>query len=89
MATFESADSKEEMEAATLPPFLINKHTAYIKTISSDKVSFEFTASQHFRMSGVYWGLTALCLLGKKLSEEMDVDEITSWVMECQHENGG
>jgi hypothetical protein len=59
------------------------------RTISNDKASFEFTVSQHFRMSGVYWGLTALSLLGKNLSEEIDVDAISSWIMECQHENGG
>ena len=39
--------------------------------------------------SGVYWGLTALSLLGKNLADEMDVEEISSWVMECQHVNGG
>lgn len=85
MASFEADTSREDK----VPPFLLEKHAAYIKTISNDKVSFEFTVSQHFRMSGVYWGLTALSLLGKNLAEEIDVDEISSWVMECQHDCGG
>lgn len=83
MASFESRSVED------IPPFLLEKHVAYIKAISNDKSSFEFTVSQHFRMSGVYWGLTALALLGKNLSEEVDAEEISSWVMECQHENGG
>jgi geranylgeranyl transferase type-2 subunit beta len=85
MASFEESGSTEEK----VPPFMLEKHAAYIKTISNDKASFEFTVSQHFRMSGVYWGLTALSLLGKNLADEIDVDEISSWVMDCQHENGG
>ena len=38
-------------------------------------------------MSGVYWGLTAMCLVGHL--EDMDEDEIVSWVLQSQHENGG
>mmetsp|Transcript_6241 Transcript_6241/g.10194 ORF Transcript_6241/g.10194 Transcript_6241/m.10194 type:complete len:363 (+) Transcript_6241:95-1183(+) len=85
MASFDAGKS----DAESVPPFLLEKHAAYIKTISNDKVSFEFTVSQHFRMSGVYWGLTALSLLGKNLADEINVDEISAWVMECQHECGG
>ncbi|CAE7763952.1 RABGGTB, partial [Symbiodinium microadriaticum] len=40
-------------------------------------------------MSGVYWGLTAMSLLGKDLRETMDIDQIVNWVMECKHESGG
>jgi geranylgeranyl transferase type-2 subunit beta len=85
MASVEANASQEK----AVPPFLLEKHAAYIKTISNDKASFEFTVSQHFRMSGVYWGLTALRLCGKNLADEIDVDEISSWVMECQHDSGG
>lgn len=70
-------------------PFLLEKHVAYISTISADRESFEYVASQHFRMSGIYWGITAMSLLGKDLNETMNVGEIISWVMECQHESGG
>jgi geranylgeranyl transferase type-2 subunit beta len=37
-------------------------------------------------MNGAYWGLTTLDLLGKL--DTVDVDEVVSWVMECQHESG-
>ena len=37
-------------------------------------------------MNGAYWGLTTLDLLSKL--DTVDVDEVVSWVMECQHESG-
>lgn len=68
--------------------FYKEKHINYIKKISNDKESFEFTASQHFRMSGVYWGMTALSLLQEK-PDNLFINEIIEWVMSCQHNNGG
>jgi geranylgeranyl transferase type-2 subunit beta len=70
-------------------PFLLEKHAAYIKAISNDTKSFEYSASQHFRMSGVYWGLTAMTLLGKNINVEMNTSDLIVWVLRCQHSNGG
>lgn len=52
-----------------------------------NKESFEFHATEHFRMSGVYWGLTAMHLLGRL--DVMDKDTILAWVLSCQREDGG
>lgn len=38
-------------------------------------------------MSGVYWGLTALYLVGHL--EDMDGEEIINWVLASQHADGG
>lgn len=38
-------------------------------------------------MSGMYWGLTAMHLLGRL--HEMDEDAIVAWVLRCQHTGGG
>lgn len=38
-------------------------------------------------MSGMYWGLTAMYLLGRL--EEMDQIAIIDWVLRCQHATGG
>jgi geranylgeranyl transferase type-2 subunit beta len=70
-------------------PFLLEKHVTYIKEISKDTQSFEFAASQHFRMSGIYWGLTSLVLLGRDINTEMDTTELKAWVLRCQHPIGG
>ncbi|GFH29111.1 geranylgeranyl transferase type-2 subunit beta, partial [Haematococcus lacustris] len=69
---------------------LVDKHAEYIRSFSkiwenTDKI--EFVATEHFWMSGMYWGLTAMSLLGKL--EDMDEAAITSWVLSCQHECGG
>lgn len=38
-------------------------------------------------MSGVYWGATALYLLGQ--GNRLQKDEIVEWVMSCQKPDGG
>lgn len=75
----------------------------YIRKISSDTVSFEYLVTQHLRMSGVYWGLTALSILGSGLedSDHQIVSESSSlnvsttdktiidWIMSCQDSESG
>lgn len=53
---------------------------------SQRKDDFVSVVMEHLRMNGAYWGLTTLDLLGKLYT--VDVDEVVSWVMECQHESG-
>ncbi len=50
--------------------------------VSQQTDTFEFYATEHFRLSGVYWGLTAMALLGRL--HEMDGDAIVAWVLSCQ-----
>ena len=69
--------------------FLESKHAEYILKISKDTDSFEYVVSQHLRMSGIYWGLTAMCLLGRDIKSEMDTDNLVQWVLKCQNEDGG
>ena len=38
-------------------------------------------------MSGVYWGLTALHLLGR--ADALPADELVAWVLACQRPGGG
>lgn len=75
--------------AAFLPEFLEEKHVSYVKKISTDKESFEFVVTQHLRMSGVYWGLTALSLLGIDIDKELNGPEIVEWVSSCQDKELG
>jgi geranylgeranyl transferase type-2 subunit beta len=69
--------------------FHLEKHIQYIKKISKETDSFEYAVSQHLRMSGVYWGLCAISLLGVDLVEEMNATEIVDWVLRCQQPDGG
>ena len=43
--------------------------------------------TEYLRMSGMYWGLTTMALLGKL--ELMNKDEILEFVKSCQHDCGG
>lgn len=43
--------------------------------------------TEHLRLNGVYWGLTALHLLGHP--DGLPRDETIDFVLSCQHENGG
>jgi len=63
--------------------FIRDKHIEYIRKISNDTESFEYLASQHLRMSGVYWGLTSLVLLGVDISKESFNTNIVEWVLSC------
>lgn len=64
--------------------FYNNKHIHYIRKISADTESFEYLVSQHLRMSGVYWGLTAMSLLGIDLKKEPSYVGMVEWIMSCQ-----
>ena len=43
--------------------------------------------TEHLRLNGVYWGLTALHLLGHP--EGLPRDATIDFVLSCQHESGG
>ena len=51
------------------------------------KDELEYWWTEHLRLNGVYWGVTALHLLGRP--EALPKDETIQFVMSCQHENGG
>ena len=52
---------------------------------SKDELSYHLTA--HLRMNAVYWGLTALCIMGHK--DALDRDEMVDFVMSCWDEEAG
>lgn len=51
------------------------------------KDELEYWLTEHLRLNGVYWGLTALHLLGHP--EALPRDETIAFVLSCQHDNGG
>ncbi|MCO5557715.1 hypothetical protein L7F22_011286 [Adiantum nelumboides] len=63
----------------------IAKHVEYIKSLDKKK-DFEAVLTEHLRMSGAYWGLTSMDLMGHLA--EMDKEAIISWLLRCQHESG-
>ncbi len=41
----------------------------------------------HLRLNAVYWGLTALCIMGRK--DALDREELIEFVMSCWDEDSG
>ncbi len=61
-------------------------HTLFV-TYAQTTDRLEHVATEHFWMSGMYWGLTAMHLMGRL--HEVDGDAIVRWILTCQHEDGG
>ncbi|KAF7513693.1 hypothetical protein GJ744_007744 [Endocarpon pusillum] len=69
-------------------PYLVTeKHVNYIKSLDTRKDELEYWLTEHLRLNGVYWGLTALHLLGQP--DALPREDIIKYVMSCQSENGG
>ncbi|XP_022912159.1 geranylgeranyl transferase type-2 subunit beta [Onthophagus taurus] len=67
---------------------LINKHIEFIKKYGQDEDQYEYAITDYLRMSGMYWGLTAIELVSKTGKSEQD--EVISFVQKCQDvESGG
>jgi geranylgeranyl transferase type-2 subunit beta len=62
-------------------------HVKYIQSLDTRKDSYDYWLTEHLRLNGLYWGLTALSLLGHP--EALPRDEVVSFVLSCQHDNGG
>ncbi|KAF2435207.1 geranylgerany transferase type II beta subunit [Tothia fuscella] len=74
----------------TLPEELhlyIDKHVHYIQTLDTRKDEYEYWLTEHLRLNGLYWGLTALHLLGRP--DVLKREEVLDFVFSCMHEDGG
>ncbi|KAJ1972469.1 Rab geranylgeranyltransferase [Dimargaris xerosporica] len=67
----------------TTTPFLRDLHIEYIRELDEKKSSLDYWYSEHLRLSGVYWGLTALELMGQP--DALDRDAVIAYVKSCQH----
>jgi prenyltransferase beta subunit len=65
------------------------KHTAINSRTDplQRKDELEYWLTEHLRLNGLYWGLTALHLLGHP--DALPRSELLDFVFSCLHENGG
>lgn len=108
--TEQSTDEKQDIiqphhdSTLVLPPFVRSRHTSYIQTLAielSQPTSYEGAVTEHLRMSGIYWSLTALHILlpdAAAVDALMGVTTATTssntmplmdWVWTCYHETEG
>ncbi|KAF5347764.1 hypothetical protein D9756_010334 [Leucocoprinus leucothites] len=73
--------------AATTATLNIPLHVQYIQNLgkSSDELIYHLTS--HLRLNAIYWGLTALCLMGHK--DALDREEMIEFVMSCWDDEAG
>ncbi|KAL9597404.1 MAG: hypothetical protein Q9219_005157 [cf. Caloplaca sp. 3 TL-2023] len=66
---------------------VVEKHVQYIQGLDKRKDELEYWLTEHLRLNGVYWGLTALHLL--RYPDALPRAETVEFVLSCQHANGG
>ncbi|KAF4835536.1 Geranylgeranyl transferase type-2 subunit beta [Colletotrichum tropicale] len=62
-------------------------HVKYIQSLDTRKDEYDYWLTEHLRLNGLYWGLTALHLLGHP--NALPRAETIDFVLSCQHESGG
>lgn len=75
------------VDSAQSPELAVEAHVRYIQSLDSKKDELDYWLTEHLRLNGVYWGLTALHLLGRP--EALPRQETIDFVLSCQHDNGG
>ncbi|KAI6247116.1 Geranylgeranyl transferase type-2 subunit beta [Erysiphe necator] len=66
---------------------VIEPHVKYIQSLNSRKDELEYWLTEHLRLNGLYWGLTALHLLQRP--DALPRQETISFVLSCLTERGG
>ncbi|KAJ1719003.1 Rab geranylgeranyltransferase [Coemansia erecta] len=79
--------SAAEQSSSNTDTLLIEKHVEYIKSLDKRHDEIEYWLTEHLRISGIYWSLTALHLL--KRPTELPRDSIIQYVLSCQNADGG
>ncbi|KAI1415822.1 geranylgerany transferase type II beta subunit [Hypoxylon sp. FL1857] len=62
-------------------------HVKYIQSLDTKKDEYEYWLTEHLRLNGLYWGLTALHLL--QHPDALPRDKAIDFVLSCQHDSGG
>ncbi|EMC91461.1 hypothetical protein BAUCODRAFT_329474 [Baudoinia panamericana UAMH 10762] len=66
---------------------VVDKHVAYIQSLDTRKDELEYHLTEHLRIGGIYWGLTALHLLGHP--DALPREGLIDYVLSCLCESGG
>ncbi|KAK5173602.1 Rab geranylgeranyltransferase [Saxophila tyrrhenica] len=66
---------------------VVDKHVSYIQSLDTRRDELEYHLTEHLRISGIYWGLTALHLLHHPSA--LPREGIVAFVLSCLHPNDG
>ncbi|KAJ0176982.1 hypothetical protein K1T71_006991 [Dendrolimus kikuchii] len=66
---------------------LLQKHSDYLASYGLNKDDYEYCMTEYLRMSGIYWSLTAMELMGQ--SHRMPKEDIIEFITSCQDSESG
>ncbi|KAF5319727.1 hypothetical protein D9619_008824 [Psilocybe cf. subviscida] len=66
---------------------LVDLHVSYIQKLGQNKDDLAYHLTSHLRLNAVYWGYTALCVMGRP--DALDRDETIQFVMSCWDDEAG
>ncbi|KAL1760635.1 terpenoid cyclases/protein prenyltransferase alpha-alpha toroid [Schizophyllum commune] len=72
---------------ATPQPLLTDLHVKYIQRLGKSKDDLAYHLTAHLRLNAIYWGLTALFVMGRP--DALDRDELIEFVLSCWDEEAG
>jgi len=62
-------------------------HVKYIQSLGKNKDDLTYHMTAHLRMNAIYWGLTALCIMGHR--DALDREEMIEFVTSCWDDEAG
>ncbi|KAL1923409.1 uncharacterized protein VTP21DRAFT_8389 [Calcarisporiella thermophila] len=65
----------------------IDLHVKYIQSLDTKHDDLEYWLTEHLRLGGIYWGLTALDLMNH--IDALDRNKVIEYVKACQQPDGG
>ncbi|KAI5961858.1 BET2 [Candida pseudojiufengensis] len=71
-----------------VPPFVKDKHIHFIIEQESNR-SYEYWLSEHLRMNGLYWGITALITMKTLNNTTLPQQKVIEYVMSCWDSESG
>ena len=80
-------DQNEDQNEGEGQVLCTEKHAQYIVSFHEDKCAYEYVASEYLRLSGMYWGTTALWLL--KREDMLNREQVVAQVLACRNESDG
>ncbi|KAL5085478.1 hypothetical protein Trisim1_010474 [Trichoderma cf. simile WF8] len=77
----EATGDSEGLKLAT------DAHVKYVLSLDTKTDELDYWMTEHLRLNGAYWGLSALHFLSRP--EALPRKDTIDFVLSCQHENGG
>ncbi|CAB3359034.1 Hypothetical predicted protein [Cloeon dipterum] len=71
-----------DLNSVIAKPLTLKVHSDYIAAYGENKEDYEYCMTEYLRMSGIYWGLTAMALMGEL--DRMNKGEVLQFVRSCQ-----